>query len=63
MAGSDAQSASLQSPMGAMLTKKGVDGDGMRGKDGTWQVSLPRISTHGPHSQQMMCQEACRGSP
>lgn len=32
MAGSDAQSASLQSPMGAMLTRKGVDGDGDEGQ-------------------------------
>lgn len=36
MAVSDAQSGSLQSPMGAMLKGKGVGGDGRRSKDGTW---------------------------
>lgn len=48
MAGSDVQSGSLQSPMGVMPTRKGVGGDGRRSEDGTWQVTLRRISIHGP---------------
>lgn len=47
MAGSDMQSGSLQSPMGVMLTRKGVAGDGRKNEDGTWQVTLTRISIHG----------------
>lgn len=47
MAGSDVQSGSLQSPTGAMQTRKDVSGDGRRSEDGTWQVTLTRISLHG----------------
>lgn len=48
MAGPDVQSGSLQSLMGAMLTRKGVCGEGWRSKDGTWPVTITRISIHSP---------------
>lgn len=49
MAGSDAQSGSLQSPTGAMPTRKGVGGDGRSSEGGTWQDGTwMRIFIHGP---------------